>query len=80
MLAGEEQAWYALSLLDPEDVCRRTSALLDCTAQTFKLKFFSQYVDVCLNRKFITGQEREGDLLLGRLRNYSNLAILWYLI
>lgn len=80
MLAGEELSWYAASLLDPEDVCRRTGTLFDCTTQTFKLKFFSQYIDVYLNSKIISGQERGGDLLLGRLRDFSTLAILSYLI
>jgi hypothetical protein len=80
MLAGEELAWEVLSLLDPEDVCHRTKTLFNCTAQTFKLKFFSQYVDISLNGKSISGQESAGKLLLGKLRNYSNLAILWYLI
>lgn len=80
MLAGEELAWDVLGLLDPEVVCRRTRAFYDCKAHTFKLKFFSQYVDVSLHSKFISSQERVGELLLEKLRNYASLTILWYLI
>jgi hypothetical protein len=80
MLAGEEQAWGDLSSLDPEAVCRRTRTIFDGKSQTFKLKFFSQYIDVSLHSKLISSQEREGELLLERLRNYANLSILSYLI
>jgi hypothetical protein len=80
MLAGEEMAWDTLGLLDPEDVCRRSMAVFDSTAQAFKLEFFSQRVDVFLNSKIISGPEREGELLLERLSNYATSAILSYLI
>lgn len=80
MLAGEEQAWDALSLLDPEAVCRRAGIIFDSKSQTFNLKFFSQYIDVSLHSKSISAPAREGELLLERLRNYSTLATLWYLI
>lgn len=80
MLAGEELAWNVLGLLDPEVVCRRAEAFFDPATHTFKLRFFSQYIDVSLPGKLISGPEREGKLLLESLRNYATLAVLWYLI
>jgi hypothetical protein len=79
-LAGAEPAWDALGLLDPQVVCRRTGAIFDGIAQAFRLKFFSQYVDVSLNSKFISSPERDGELLLEILSNYATPAILSYLL
>jgi hypothetical protein len=80
MIAGEAQAWDVLNSLDPEAVCSRTRAIFNGKSQTFKLKFFSHYIDISLQSKFISSREREGELLLEKLRNYANLAILGYLI
>jgi hypothetical protein len=80
MLAGEELAWGALSSLDPKEVCRRTKTIFDAKSQAFELKIFSHCIDVSLHSKFISSQEREGELLLERLRDYANPAILLYLI
>ena len=80
MLAGEELAWEALGLLDPKDVCRRTKASFDRAAQTFKLKLFSQDVDVSLLNKMISAPGGEGENLLKKLRNHANLVMLSYLI
>ena len=79
MLAGEELAWQALGLLDPEGVCRRTKVSFDPGAQAFRVKFFYQDVDVSLLDKRIFTPARDGQMLK-KLSNYANLAILWYLL
>jgi hypothetical protein len=80
MIAGEALAWDALSSLDPEAVCHRTTAFFDGTLQTFKLKFFSHDIDVSLPSRFISSPGHEGKVLLEKLRYYANPAILSYLI
>jgi hypothetical protein len=80
MIADEAPAWDALSSIDPDAVCHRTTAFFDGTLQIFKLKFFSHDLDVSLPARLISSPEPEGKVLLDKLRDYANPTILSYLI
>ncbi len=80
MLEGEKLAWEILEGKAPSEVSTRTQAYFDRRSQTFRLRFFSQEVDVVLRKRVISGNDGASALLLARLRRYANLTILRYLI
>lgn len=77
---GEERAWELLAGLDPTGVCRNAAATYDPERKAYRLRSFGMEVEVSLADRTITSAAPHADLLLDKLRDYSRLALLWYLV
>ncbi|MGD1075214.1 MAG: DUF3786 domain-containing protein [Thermodesulfovibrionales bacterium] len=76
---GEEKAWKTLSLLAPEDVCRRSSATFDHETGIYGITSFGIDFSISPQDKTLFTNAPEGDLFLGRLKDFFRLSLLWYL-
>lgn len=77
---GEAKAWEILSSLDPKDVCRNAKVAFDTETETYHITSFGMDFLVSLRDKTISSTALHSDLLLGTLKDFSRLAILWYLV
>lgn len=80
MSSGEEKAWNVLRDLEPAMVCRNAMVAFDPATGIYLLRSFGMDVSVDTEKKIISSQAPEGDLLLERLGYFSRLSILFYLI
>ena len=79
MASGTESAWAALEKLPSEEVCRNADAQCTPGGDAYLLSCFRQDVLVCPSRREITAASPVASVLMGKLRYFSELAILWYL-
>ena len=77
---GESKAWELLGGLNPEDVCCRAKVAYDRSLNSYILKSFGQDIIVSMIDNNIHSDSQESDLLLNKLRDYSKLSILRYLV
>lgn len=80
MISGIEQAWEILAGLNPEDVGKRARVTFDASAGCYTLKTFGQDILISPKDRSIFGNAPLSHLLLDKLRLYSELSILSYLI
>jgi hypothetical protein len=78
--SGEERAWDIITELDPGDVSHRTKAAFNELAGHYVLSVFNVEITISPKEKKICGDSQLAEVLLGTLRQYSRLSILWYLI
>jgi hypothetical protein len=78
--SGEESAWNIVSRLDSRDVSRRAKVEFNNLASHYVLPMFNVEITVSLKERNICGDSQLAEFLLGTLRQYSRLSILWYLI
>lgn len=79
MSSGEEKAWNVLRGLDPAVVCRNATVEFDAAARVYLLRSFGMDVSVDIEKKTMSSQAPEGNLLLEKLGYFSKLSILFYL-
>ncbi len=79
MASGTESAWAALEKLPSEEVCRNADTRCAPGGDAYLLSCFRQDVFVCPSRREITAASPVASVLMGKLRYFSELAILWYL-
>ncbi len=77
---AEKLAWDELTQLDPSEVCRRSGAFFVPAKEAFRLKVFSEEVDVNLKYRNVTGNREGGESLWKRIREYGDVAVVRYLI
>ncbi len=77
---GELQAWEILHGMNPENVCNRAKVSYDSSLNIYTLKSFGQDIMVSMKDNIIYSDSQESDLLLNKLRDYTRLSILWYLV
>ena len=78
--SGEERAWDLISGLNPSDVSRRARVKFNDLAGHYVVPVFNVEITVSPKERKIDGDAALAELLLGTLRQYSRLPILWYLI
>jgi hypothetical protein len=78
MIPGVEHAWEVLAGLDTEDVCRR--ALVRWEAPGYGVPCLGQELRVCPERRELSSETAAGGRLVGKLRYFTELAVLRYLI
>ncbi len=79
MPLGEDMAWDELDRLDPESVCRRSSAAYDRESETFRLTVFNQQVLFSKAERIVSAPTLAGEWLLVTLGPHLRLSALWYL-
>jgi hypothetical protein len=79
MAGGTESAWTALEKLPRDQVCRNAPARWESNGDSYLLSCFGQEILICPARREITTASPLAAALLGKLRYFSELAILWYL-
>jgi hypothetical protein len=79
MASGIESAWSALAKLSSEEVCRNADAQSVPDGDGYLLSCFGQEVLIRPTRREITADSPVASALLGKLRYFSELAILCYL-
>ncbi|MGD0885486.1 MAG: DUF3786 domain-containing protein [Thermodesulfovibrionales bacterium] len=79
IVQGEEKAWKTLSQLACEDVCRRASATHDHETGIYRIKSFGVDFSLSPQDKKLFTDAPEGDLFLGRLKDFFRLSLFWYL-
>ncbi len=79
MASGTESAWSLLEQLPRDQVCGNADARSSAGGDAYLLNCFGQDVLVCPSRREITTGSPVAPALLGKLRYFSELAILWYL-
>ncbi len=80
MSSGEEERWVILAGLEPEDVCKRAKTDFDSASGIYTFKSFGMDINVSPKEKKIFSSTPGSDVLLNRLRYFSHLAFLWYLV
>lgn len=79
MPPGEDMAWDELDRLDPEDVCRRSSAAYAPESATFRLTVFGQPVLLSKTERLVSAATSAGERLLETLGPHLRLSALWHL-
>ncbi len=79
MASGTESAWAALEKLPSEEVCRNADARSASDGDGYLLSCFGQEILIHPTRREITADSPVASALLGKLRYFSELAILCYL-
>lgn len=77
---GEAKAWELLAALDPEEVCRNAAVSYDNERAVYTVRSFGMEVEVSPADKTITTSSPHRDLVLGKLKDYARLSVLWYLV
>jgi len=77
---GEERAWAILADLSAEDVSQRARVGYDGLSAQYIVPLFGEEIFVSPKSRKIWGNCAAAKFLLNRLRYYSSLSILWYLI
>lgn len=77
---GEGKAWDILSGLPPEDVCRKAGVSHDSATNSYRVRSFGMDFCVSLKDRDIRSSSPASGLLLEKLRDFSRLSILWYLV
>jgi len=79
-LTGEELAWELLSQKTPADIESAAGAVYDPAANSFRLPCFDADILVSVQNKTIDSFSDTGNILTGKFKFLSILAILRYLI
>ncbi|MBE0555889.1 MAG: DUF3786 domain-containing protein, partial [Proteobacteria bacterium] len=79
MATGTESAWKALEQLPSDQVCTNSGARCAPGGDAYLLSCFGQEVLIRPAGREITADSPVASPLLGKLRYFSELAILWYL-
>jgi hypothetical protein len=79
MASGTETAWTTLEKLSSEEVCRNADVRFVASERSYVLSCFSQEIIVCPARREMRAGSPAASALLGKLRYFSELAILCYL-
>lgn len=76
---GEEKAWELVCGLSREDVCSRTGTVFDVKQEAYRVHCFGRefLVNPCEMR--IVCESQDGELFLGKLKDFFRLAVLWYM-
>ncbi|HWR97545.1 MAG TPA: DUF3786 domain-containing protein [Candidatus Methanoperedens sp.] len=76
---GEDKAWGLVCGLPREEVCRATGASFDEAASAYVLRCYGRdfFVNPC--DMLIASADGRGELLLGKLKDFFRLAVLWYM-
>ena len=77
---GEDQAWRRVAELDPREVCGRIEATFQEESNQYQLQFFGHDAFVSVDDRELYGYTPEAELLLQRLKSYSTLPVLYYLL
>jgi len=80
IMSGEDKAWEIIAGLFPEDVCRRTGADFDDASRAYRLEVFGSWFSLDPQKKEIKNLSPEGEIFLKRLRYFSVLSVLWYMV
>ena len=79
-LDSEERAWALLADLSAEDVSQQARVRYDGLSSQYTVPLFDEEIFVSLKSRKIWGNSAAAKFLLNKLRYYSRLSILWYLI
>ena len=77
---GQDQAWRRMADLDPGEVCGRIAATYQEESNQYQFQFFGHDIFVSIDDREIYGYTPEAELLLQRLKSYSTLPVLYYLL
>lgn len=79
MAGGIENAWIILEKLPRNEVCRNADVRFDSSVNSYVLACFGHDVLVCPARRDIQSSAPVLATMLGKLRYFSELSVLWYL-
>ena len=77
---GENKAWGMIETLDPEDVARRAGVEFHEKTVSYNIRSFGMDITISPKEKIISSSSARSDMLLGTLKDFSRLSLLWYLI
>ncbi len=75
---GEEKSWDEICELDSSDVSKRTIATFDKSSGSYAVKCFGIEFNVFPCDRKIECSHLDGDLFLGKFKDFFRLAVLWY--
>jgi len=77
---GENRAWDIISGLDPPDVAKRSGARHDPSSGKYIITSFGMDFTVNPSKREIRRASGDSSVLLGRLKDFFRLSLLWYLV
>ncbi|MCL5021881.1 MAG: DUF3786 domain-containing protein [Nitrospirae bacterium] len=79
MPTGEEKVWETLAGLSPDEVCRRSEAVFDPSADLYILESFGREFRISPREKRLFSDSPEGEVFLRRLGYFFRLSVIGYL-
>jgi hypothetical protein len=79
-LSGTDNVWTTLERLPHEEVCRKADVRFEPSTGSYALSCFGHEVLVCPAKREISSSSPAISILVKRLRYFSELSILWYLV
>ncbi len=75
---GEEKSWDEICELDSADICKRTISTFDKPSGAYAVTCFGIEFKVFPCDRKIECHQPEGELFLGKLKDFFRLSVLWY--
>ncbi len=75
---GEEKSWDEICELDSADVSKRTLATFSKPSGSYAVKCFGIEFKVYPCERKIECTHQEGNLFMGKLKDFFRLSVLWY--
>ncbi|MBC8412978.1 MAG: DUF3786 domain-containing protein [Nitrospira sp.] len=75
---GEEKSWDDICELDSADVSKRTSSIFDKSTGAYAIKCFGTEFQVFPCDRKIECHHKEGELFLGKFKDFYRLSVLCY--
>ncbi len=75
---GEEKSWDEICELDSTDVSKRTLATFSKSSGSYAVKCFGIEFNVFPCERKIECTHQEGNLFMGKLKDFFRLSVLWY--